>query len=558
MDGHCRDAGAWRSGDASWCRLRVALLFMGLAACATPKPGPVDFAVTPERVARASCEFPYDDCAPDGARQPQLCREAAVLAEKASTSVIAIDERGHYTPVSFTFADQCGLEPIRQPTPGVNCVPQPEGPIAEKFTDCFVEHAKAIRSKLQSPPPGKTYHLLVFVHGGLNLEQERLERAFVDANRMLEDESAVDSGTVTGRLEAEEVWYPLFITWPSGGFQSYFDQRVHYNQGDYGSDYKRISGPLYFMTDAVESVVRAPVAWLESISWFQLGRDADVARIGDRIGCESGASTYHCVQLRERDDRPASDEVWYWSPVGIVGRVITVPAVEVVGQPAWDAMISRTRMLMRKPFNADEFATADGKLDGKGDLWYLFNVISGLPQHERPAITLIGHSMGAIVVNEILRSFPDLPYRSIVYMGAAASVRDTLAALDHVTRINPRPDLRFYNLSLHQDAEANEVGYLGTVSKGSLLEWVDRMYTTPATFADRTVGKWINAVMARGDFLPLESRLQLSFKRFGLSCAEPLKHGEFDEYEPRAGCQETRTPYWHPTFWTVPDARPRG
>jgi hypothetical protein len=104
----------------------------------------------------------------------------------------------------------------------------------------------------------------------------------------------------------------------------------------------------------------------------------------------------------------------------------------------------------------------------------------------------------------------------------------------------------FYNLSLHQAAEANEVGYFGTVSKGSLLEWVDRMYTTPATFADRTVGKWINAVMARGDFLALESRLQLSFKRFGLSCAEPLKHTEFDEYEPRAGCPETRTPYHAP------------
>jgi hypothetical protein len=513
----------------------------------------VEFAVTPERVARAACDFPYDDCAPDGAGQLESCREAEALAEKASTSVIAIDERGHYTPVAFTFAEDCRREPIRQPTPDVNCPPDPRGPMAEKFTDCFVRHAKGILSKLESPPPGKTYHLLIFIHGGLNLEQDRLERAFVDANRMLADESAVDTGLATGRLEADEVWYPLFITWPSGGFQSYFDQRVHYNQGDYGSDYKRISSPLYFLTDAVESVVRAPVAWIESVTWFQLGRDPDVAQIGDEIGCESGGSTYHCVPLQGRDDRPTSDEVWYWSPVGMVGRLVTVPAVEVVGQPAWDAMISRTRMLMRKPFNADEFAAADGKLDGKGDLWYLFSVISELPEGERPAITLIGHSMGAIVVNEILRNFPDLPYRNVAYMGAAASVRDTLSALDHVTRINPRPDLRFYNLSLHQDAEANEVGYLGTVSKGSLLEWVDRMYTTPATFGERTVGKWINAVMARGDFLPLESRLQLSFKRFGLSCAEPLKHTEFDEYEPRAGCPETRTPYLHPTFWTVPE-----
>jgi hypothetical protein len=516
----------------------------------------VEFAVTPERVARAACAFPYEDCVPDGAPQPEFCRAAQALAEKASTSVIAIDERGHYTPVRFTFAEDCEHDPIQQPTPDVNCVPDPKGPMVEKFTDCFVEHAKTIRSKLQSPPPGKTYHLLVFVHGGLNLEQGRLERAFVDANRMLADRrAAVTAGTATGRLESGEIWYPLFITWPSGGFQSYFDQRVHYNQGDYGSDYKRISSPLYFLTDAVESVVRAPVAWAESVTWFQLGREPDVARVGDQIGCEQSKPAFACTSV-DRDDRSTWQEVAYWSPVGFVGRVFTIPAVEVVGQPAWDAMISRTRMLMRKPFNVDDFSAANGKLDGKGDLWYLFKVISELPKPDRPAITLVGHSMGAIVVNEILRSFPDLPYRSIVYMGAAASVRDTLAALDHVTRINPRPDLRFYNLSLHQDAEANEIGYFGTVSKGSLLEWVDRMYTTPATFADRTVGKWINAVMARGDFLPLESRLQLSFKRFGLSCAEPLKHTEFDEYEPRAGCPETRTPYWHPTFWTVAEAPP--
>jgi pimeloyl-ACP methyl ester carboxylesterase len=519
----------------------------------------VEFAVTPERVARASCDFPYHDCAPDGASQPESCHEAQMLAEKAGTSVIAIDERGHYTPVSFNFAKQCRLEPIRQPTPGVNCVPQPEGPIAEEFTDCFVQHAKAIRSNLQSPPPGKTYHLLVFIHGGLNLEQGRLERAFVDANRMLADRSAaVIAGRAAGRLEGGEIWYPLFITWPSGGVQSYLDQRIHYNQGDYGSEYKRLMSPLYFLTDAVEAVVRAPVAWAESFSWVDLGQTPTLTHVGDAIGCEQQSKpAFVCVPV-ERDDRSTLQEVAYWSPVGFVGRAITVPAVDVVGQPAWDAMISRTRMLMRKPFNADDFAAADGKLDGKGDLWYLFNVIGELAEDERPAITLIGHSMGAIVVNEILRNFPDLPYRSIVYMGAAASVRDTLAALDHVTRINPRPDLRFYNLSLHQLAEANEVGYFGTVSKGSLLEWVDRMYTTPATFADRTVGKWINAVMARGDFLPLASRLQLSFKRFGLSCAEPLKHTEFDEYEPRAGCPETRTPYWHPTFWAVPEAPPRG
>jgi pimeloyl-ACP methyl ester carboxylesterase len=145
-------------------------------------------------------------------------------------------------------------------------------------------------------------------------------------------------------------------------------------------------------------------------------------------------------------------------------------------------MLNHAHMLMRKPFDDREFAAADGKLDGKGDLFHLFRVLRELEPDARPPITLIGHSMGAIVVNHILRNFPDLPYRNVVFMGAAASVRDTIAALDVVMRTDPDAGLRFYNLSLHQEAEANEVGYFGTVSKGSLLEWVDRMYTTPATF----------------------------------------------------------------------------
>jgi len=360
-----------------------------------------------------------------------------------------------------------------------------------------------------------------------------------------------------GRLNNSELLYPLFVTWPSGGIQSYIYQRVNYNQGDYDSNFKRWASPLYFLTDAVESVVRAPVAWAESISWFQLGQDNDVKTIGDEIGCVKSRPAYSCVTLRGRDDRPNSDEIWYWSPVGIVGRVVTIPVIDAIGQPAWGAMLSRTHIVMRKPFNAHALAQTQGSLDGKGDLWYLFNaiseVINELPEDERPAITIIGHSMGVIVVNQILRNFPDLPYRNIVFMGGATSIRDTLIALGRVTAEKPRPNLRFYNLSLHQVAEANEVDadFFGTLSKGTLLEWVDRMFTTPATFADRTVGKWINAVMAHGDFL--DSRLQMSFKRFGLSCAEPLKHGEFDEYEPRPRCAELRTPYWHPSFWVVPE-----
>ena len=40
-------------------------------------------------------------------------------------------------------------------------------------------------------------------------------------------------------------------------------------------------------------------------------------------------------------------------------------------------------------------------------------------------IIMTGHSMGTIVINELVQLFPNLPYENLVYMAGAASVRDT-------------------------------------------------------------------------------------------------------------------------------------
>ena len=109
----CDDSGL----AARWPALGVLLLGAALAACASPEPGPVEFAITAERAAKASCRAPYEQC-PQLDDRAQRCRQAHALAEQASTSVIAIDERGHYAPVVFTFEDGCAPELIRQPTPG--------------------------------------------------------------------------------------------------------------------------------------------------------------------------------------------------------------------------------------------------------------------------------------------------------------------------------------------------------------------------------------------------------------------------------------------------------
>jgi pimeloyl-ACP methyl ester carboxylesterase len=109
-------------------------------------------------------------------------------------------------------------------------------------------------------------------------------------------------------------------------------------------------------------------------------------------------------------------------------------------------------------------------------------------------VYVFGHSMGAIVANELVRTVPTLPYKTLVYMGGAASIRETAAML---TRLQShQPYARFYNLTLHPVLESIEtsegLSAQSVTPRGSLLEWIDEMFDGPRDISDRTVGKWRN------------------------------------------------------------------
>ena len=61
-------------------------------------------------------------------------------------------------------------------------------------------------------------------------------------------------------------------------------------------------------------------------------------------------------------------------------------------------------------------------------------------------------------------------------------------------RDRPCPDLRFYDLTLHQEWDAREIEVEGAAPMGSLLEWIDDIFETPVTPIDRTLGKWLSLI----------------------------------------------------------------
>lgn len=172
----------------------------------------------------------------------------------------------------------------------------------------------------------------------------------------------------------------------------------------------------------------------------------------------------------------------------------------------------------------------------------------------RPRITLVGHSMGAIVVDEVLATFRDLPYEDVVLMAAASSVRDARHAVEPVMLMASHPGMRLYHLSLHALNDQREFNAMGAAPSGSLLVWVDEMYQPALTPEDRVFGFWPNAKAARPLFNP-EVAARTLYRVFsrpprptepcadgtrGCVAANPVRHGDFNE---DAMC------FWRPAFW---------
>ncbi len=171
-------------------------------------------------------------------------------------------------------------------------------------------------------------------------------------------------------------------------------------------------------------------------------------------------------------------------------------------------------------------------------------------------ITLIGHSMGTIVANQVLREFPELPIDQIVYMAAACSVRDYEDSV--IPFLKAHQNTNMHHLLLHDFAEirdqyAIKFDFLELAPSGSLLVWIDNYFTTPSTLRDRTAGRFDNLLLFLGD-TPESVRKRVHVKTFGvgrkIEPTDPQHHGSFNDFD----CADHEDgphygKFWDEKFW---------
>ena len=476
--------------------------------------------------------------------------------------VIASDKRGKFEERMFDEdADPCR----RRVQTGI-----------EEFANCQIGRVlraldKALRQHAKNPN-GKPFRLLLSIHGGLVSEEAATRQAKDHLPLML----------------AEGV-YPIFLNWHTGAFNSYGDQITFVRNGariDSGNTagFERVvqiaATPLHAASDVGEGLARAPVQWasqLADLSGEFSGNNAPAKKYKDRFSWNAITKANNVIATPGR--LPAAENTmerahfWITSPF----KLATMPFVDGIGRPAWNNMLRRSRAALKTgaDFRSEptdcHFIPGVNRAcywHGSGAFARFLSHLKILMAHHRGRsktvidknyngyakcmpieISLVAHSMGAIISNDILRDF-DIGYCNVVYMAAASSIRHFYnTALPYIQR---NAGVRFYNLMLHPANDQREDYAWGLAPEGSLLVWIDGFYEESDSVFDRTMGAWKNLGRVKSLF-PAEAQRCIIFKVFGIKGRFPTGHGAFNDVLINRidadGTVEYDYNYWQGKFW---------
>lgn len=367
----------------------------------------------------------------------------------------------------------------------------------------------------------------LFVHGGLNTFDNAWGRANLFSQTMLDE----------GR-------YPVFVGWNSGPFTNYFDHLFRIRKGERRPVLGPLSMPFVLIEDAFRSIAHIPEAWYMSVT--------GPVTVMKRVNADAEE------EFQRRMDRLQKRNFNVISKPPFVGvgatyvtilnpaKLVTAPFVDGLGAGSWDSMLRRTDLVLSKAL-AFEGEISEDTPDNFADtavttLLKRIETLATDPAHvgeQAVHIDLIGHSMGSIVINNILARHPALKVDNVVFMGAAARIKDVENGVVPWLR-RENNGARFFNLSLDPYRELGENTYYDFFPRGSLLHWIDNIFGEVNSFKDRTAGGWWNIIRTAEDVFPESVRSRVYLTRFPIGGEEqgPQTHGEFDDYY-----------FWRESYW---------
>jgi hypothetical protein len=285
-------------------------------------------------------------------------------------------------------------------------------------------------------------------------------------------------------------------------------------------------------------------------------------------------------------------------------KMLLAPVIDGLGTPAWQDMNRRSMTVIEGSYDFEmNSKTTAQRIDDyidRGTTGGLALFIRELAQQihgEKNAgdyqVTLVAHSAGTLIVNELLRrqlpadpsaaatdpattkeADARLPVNDIVYMAAACSIRDFAGSVIPFMQLDQNKGTRFHLLCLHPSAELLDTEGFDLPPRGSLLCWIDDFLTRPTTPLDRTLGRWEN-ILQVPYVIPPAVRGRVTIKAFDYlrrpndpastqpgKCSTPQMleavgiDGPFQQetlslpvWDPQMHGNFSSSPYWDPGFW---------
>ncbi|MFA7232262.1 MAG: hypothetical protein WC071_13405, partial [Victivallaceae bacterium] len=377
--------------------------------------------------------------------------------------------------------------------------------------------------------------ILIYVFGGMNS---------VDSMVSITDEMA-------RIIYAQSDYYPIFVSWESTLFECYLDHLFMIRRGVRSYTFGPALSPFYFTVDLGRAVTRLPINLVyQSYRTFSFEGDFP----------ELDAETIKKIEnMKMRVYIGKDNSPGYYSVLantsyiaGLPLRIITTPAIDTCGKSAWDIMKrrSKTAFIKAPPVEVgieQEMKTALSPADGA--MARLMRCLSGLcREHQDYEFTVIGHSMGPFIINEMIARYPELPYKNIVYMAPACSVIEAVRALKPY--LEKHPESTFYNLCIHPRRDTQDMMIYGCLPRGSVLEWIDLYLSDPVSADELTLGQWDNAVFMLPRLMDTVQS-QVVVKAFGLR--DPVTNTiVLDMPEQHTDFGEPVLRFWEPEFWKIP------
>jgi len=355
--------------------------------------------------------------------------------------------------------------------------------------------------------------LTVFIHGGLNTFETVTNRVKLIKDKILAD----------GK-------YPLFVSWNSGPISNYSDHLFLIRRGIRSPVKGIASSPFVFLEDFLRSAARLPASTYNVL----FGQNSVLISVYSK---EEKAADLALRQLppmgfkifNDPDDTGHSFVDWatVWNPT----KLLTAPFVDGLGTGAWNSMLRRTDLVLSKNsgFEGAPLDSADTAVSK-----FFTAYIEKYPNRKTE---IIGHSMGAIIANNILSKYADINFSNIIYMAAACRIKD----LEYVVSpyLDRNTSSNFYNLSLNPYRDLSENPYYDFVPRGSLLIWIDQTLGSTNSFQDRTAGFWFNIVRSAGNVFKKDRvRQRVHLTQFGIKDGTPQNHGDFSDFR-----------FWTESFW---------